>query len=1130
MVKYITGLFPYTKINMSQATKHSPNLFRPIAIIICAGIVFSSFTYYIFSPGWPWENQREISYADIVDIPLHGILPLVKPGVYKKPRHLPVMRGIEINPENPRALKFYFDPMDKTNVNKKEISRMIRYFFGFLTIPEDALWVNLSPYEKDRIIPDALAQTDIGKDMLLEDYLLKQFTASLTDPNTPHGKKFWDEIHSISYALAQTTKIPINTFNKVWIVPGKTTIYKKGNTCFVKEITLNVMLDEDYQAAKENSDNGIRFTGDKKIAAEINKQAKEVFKRRLLPIIEDQINNSVSFAPLRQLYHTLILANYFKRKLKTNALYRNYINQGKTRFIALHNSSKIKRIIYNSYVNSFRHGNRGTFKYEHSRDIKGKAKREYFSGGIIGKGMTGEKTDTPPQQNNYVVVTCDVDSAHPQTPVAQNRPARMYSELLLNESFGAQLFSANPAGEKCIPQSNTQQALALTEITNRSLELLEKVIAASDLKPYWQTICNDPLNKKIGLKAAKNLSAPAERYDTDERAVIVFNEQFISDLLAGGNAYPAATAIILAEQLFNQLGRTNQSDIPLLIREEARMRIEQNIVLHLLIEKSGLQKNVSDYRAKMNDKDTGNKTNFPSEFYLNESIRNKLMPIVRQRQEIKDTGPIFNPNTMKVLTTSGADNILQEEITKHLNTYYSHPVQQPDKKMKSIRMSTLPGRLQHSERAIEELLQQFSSPATVWDIGIGWDYKEGPVTTKELAQRLGEKAHIYGVDIQMPSYEVTIQLPSGSQTNLVFNEDDHIIAWQEGTSVIDINEKDIQEKVILGYSLRKLALQNNKKEYAYKDSRGITYTIHLDVLKKHVCNNLTYRKADLFNLAGSLGEEENIPKAHVVRISNVIIPHYSLASIHDALTSLLPFVHDNGYILIGFATSMFKREEEYLLYRKRGNTFVLENYLFSAEVDNGGISFGAHVGFAKTDFPIGLLEDDLLKLVYAWDKWETLKFAIVNNQILSDWESRRLSWSKKTAHFLAAQLTQNGIPAQSLSTMISLALPFDSSGSDGNPLRKKMNNAFQSQYFDKSVPWKVESKNTADILSDKPETTKHDAALNKEKGGIDFTPAWQKTINPVRSAADKRSVSQNHQELTFMISGIEKKKIEWGKD
>jgi len=90
-----------------------------------------------------------------------------------------------------------------------------------LTIPENELWVNLSPYERNRIIPKNFGLTEMGRDLLAEDYMLKQITASLIYPEGEIGKKFWARIYQEAARKFGTTNIPVNTFNKVWIVPQK---------------------------------------------------------------------------------------------------------------------------------------------------------------------------------------------------------------------------------------------------------------------------------------------------------------------------------------------------------------------------------------------------------------------------------------------------------------------------------------------------------------------------------------------------------------------------------------------------------------------------------------------------------------------------------------------------------------------------------------------------------------------------------------------------------------------------------------------------------------------------------------------------------------------------------------------
>ena len=104
----------------------------------------------------------------------------------------PILKGIKVHPDNPFRFDFILDVGDGSKpspngrvVNpplQEESMRLIKYFLASLTIPEKDLWVNLSPYEKDRIIPQSFGLTEMGRDLLAEDYMLKQITASLIYP------------------------------------------------------------------------------------------------------------------------------------------------------------------------------------------------------------------------------------------------------------------------------------------------------------------------------------------------------------------------------------------------------------------------------------------------------------------------------------------------------------------------------------------------------------------------------------------------------------------------------------------------------------------------------------------------------------------------------------------------------------------------------------------------------------------------------------------------------------------------------------------------------------------------------------------------------------------------------------
>ncbi len=108
-------------------------------------------------------------------LPTPGIMVHLSP-----PLDPPILKGIKVHPDNPLRFDFILDLGDSTLSHdrlKDETTKLIKYFLASLTIPEGDLWVNLSPYEKDRIIPSSFGLTEMGRDFpSLVDSLLRHST------------------------------------------------------------------------------------------------------------------------------------------------------------------------------------------------------------------------------------------------------------------------------------------------------------------------------------------------------------------------------------------------------------------------------------------------------------------------------------------------------------------------------------------------------------------------------------------------------------------------------------------------------------------------------------------------------------------------------------------------------------------------------------------------------------------------------------------------------------------------------------------------------------------------------------------------------------------------------------------
>ncbi len=297
---------------------------------------------------------------------------IIKPSQSSNPV---VIQGIKIHPENALKLDFIVNSGDtklSDSELKNESERLIKYFLTALTIPENNLWVNLSPYEKDRMIPEALAQTEMGTDMLSQDYLLKQITASLIYPEDELGKKFWKKIYKQAYETYGTTNIPIDTFNKVWIMPQKAEIYVQGNKAFIVKSELKVMLEQDYLALMEDED----FEGKTE-----NKLASEIVREIIIPELTKEINYGKNFAKLRQIYNSLVLAYWFKNNLKDFIINKIYSDKQKIKGIDV---DDISNKIYDQYITAMDKGVCNYVRKEYDPYLQKNVKRRYFSGGLIG--------------------------------------------------------------------------------------------------------------------------------------------------------------------------------------------------------------------------------------------------------------------------------------------------------------------------------------------------------------------------------------------------------------------------------------------------------------------------------------------------------------------------------------------------------------------------------------------------------------------------------------------------------------------------------------------------------------------------------------------------------------------------
>ena len=185
------------------------------------------------------------------------------------------------------------------------------------------------------MLPKPLAGTQFGRDLLSQDVVLKQLTASFLHPDNPVGRAYWDEVFAGARRQCGTSNLRLSSFQKVWVVPKKALVYempfadppadvlerfnvRRGQRlAYISETDLDTLCECDVVALKHDFAHQNGPAG--QALADLTVQT---FKEVVLPHIRKEVNSSEHFAVLRQLYHALILAAWFKRALRAVPAYR----------------------------------------------------------------------------------------------------------------------------------------------------------------------------------------------------------------------------------------------------------------------------------------------------------------------------------------------------------------------------------------------------------------------------------------------------------------------------------------------------------------------------------------------------------------------------------------------------------------------------------------------------------------------------------------------------------------------------------------------------------------------------------------------------------------------------------------
>jgi len=356
----------------------------------------------------------------------------------------------------------------KTLPLQQETQRLMQYFFIGISLPNSSFWVNLRPDSPDNIIDDFLAQTDVGRILLEADLQLKKDTAKATSPSTPEGKTYWDKLYKKAEELFGYENITIPTLTRPWIVPDEIILRESENNAYIYKATLKVCLEEDYLRDSPLRGQSLYSFKDPRLKA-LNEYSSQLIRELIIPKLTKEINTSKRYASLRQVYYSLILAQWFKSRFYgKGGLYSWLIDKRDlTNLTSKDNWSKTT--YFKQYQQSFSQG-----EYNLKEPIYtsfGQSIRSYFSGGIqlipekgiappatasspmttnLDKSFTAiYTTKSPPNSGNYLLSGSFYSASSPlegkveiergiaSSPMESEKPSNLPSEGTVQPTLGS---------------------------------------------------------------------------------------------------------------------------------------------------------------------------------------------------------------------------------------------------------------------------------------------------------------------------------------------------------------------------------------------------------------------------------------------------------------------------------------------------------------------------------------------------------------------------------------------------------------------------------------------------------------------------------------------------------------------
>jgi TIR domain len=186
-------------------------------------------------------------------------------------------------------------------------TRLGRYLNTMLVLTGENLHADLSPLHEFCGLPELLRHTELGRDMLAQDVVLKHAIACHIHPSTLHGREFWAAADTFGAANAGA----FESCFRVWIVPDDATVREKSENgrghVTIEKLGLKVMCEEDYNTLRQLRRGTIATD-----ASRVGRRAFELFRKHIVPEIQNEVSVGPRFGLLRQILSVLVISKWVR--------------------------------------------------------------------------------------------------------------------------------------------------------------------------------------------------------------------------------------------------------------------------------------------------------------------------------------------------------------------------------------------------------------------------------------------------------------------------------------------------------------------------------------------------------------------------------------------------------------------------------------------------------------------------------------------------------------------------------------------------------------------------------------------------------------------------------------------------